>query len=67
MSISLCACMGTMYDEPHCYCEMKRLGLKLNEQAREIERKRCEEDLQKLFGVGGEYYRQSTDNAAQKE
>jgi hypothetical protein len=25
--ISLCACIGAMYGEPYCYCEMERRGL----------------------------------------
>lgn len=29
-----CACMGPMFGEPLCWCDMKRAGLPLNEAAR---------------------------------
>lgn len=29
-----CACIGSLYDEPHCYCVMVAKGLPLNEPAR---------------------------------
>jgi len=28
----LCACMGAAYGEPHCACEMSRLGLPMSEE-----------------------------------
>jgi hypothetical protein len=48
--ISACACMGPMYNEPHCYCEMVQLGLPLNEAARKVERDRFIASLEALFG-----------------
>lgn len=32
--MSLCACMGPMYGEPFCLCQMQQKSLKLNEEAR---------------------------------
>ena len=32
--MTACACMGPMYDEPFCYCEMRAQGLPLNQKAR---------------------------------
>jgi hypothetical protein len=59
--MNACACMGQMYDEPHCYCRMIALGLPLNESARSVEHERSIEQLNKLFGVGGEFYKISQD------
>jgi hypothetical protein len=47
---SACACMGPMYNEPHCYCQMMRLGLPLNEAARKVEKDRLLAGLEALFG-----------------
>lgn len=51
--LNACACLGPMYGEPKCYCQMVALKLPLNEAAREAERIRSEEQLAKLFGPGG--------------
>lgn len=59
--ISLCGCMGPMYGEPHCICTMQRLGLPLNEAAREVARKRSEAQLDALFGPGGAFYKPPKD------
>jgi len=32
MQHNLCACMGPMYNEPHCPCEMKRLGIERSKE-----------------------------------
>jgi len=53
--ISMCACMGPMYGEPHCYCTMQRLGLPLNQAEREKDRIRLEAQLAKLFGHSGAF------------
>ncbi len=53
--ITFCACMGPQYDEPHCYCQMKRLGLALNEKDRAVSREAAEKALDILFGPGGPY------------
>ena len=49
LALSACACMGPMYDEPHCYCEMKRRELPLNTVAREADRKKLAEALDTFF------------------
>ncbi len=36
-TVSPCACLGPMYGEPHCFCEMQRKGLPLNTAARAAE------------------------------
>ena len=50
-----CACLGPMYGEPHCICEMRRRGLPLNEAARASDEARAKEQLEKLFGPGGAF------------
>ena len=45
--INFCACMGKMYDEPYCICEMQRRGLALNEAARAKDRERFETEISK--------------------
>jgi hypothetical protein len=57
--LSFCGCIGPMYGEPYCACEMKRQGLPLNEEARAIDEKRFQESMAKLFGPGGEYHKPS--------
>lgn len=52
--ISLCACMGPMYNEPHCYCTMVRLGLPLSPERAEANEK-ANIRLNELFGPGGLY------------
>lgn len=59
MNPTVCACMGAMYGEPHCYCVMQSRGLPLNTQARKIETERAEKELATLFGPGGLWYRPS--------
>lgn len=51
--LNACACLGKMYGEPECYCQMVALKLPLNEPAREAERIRSEAQLANLFGPGG--------------
>lgn len=50
----LCACMGPMYGEPMCSCQMKRTGLPRSPMW-EIAGKKFKEEMGKLFGPGGEY------------
>ena len=49
MDFNVCACMGPMYDEPHCYCEMISRGLPLNEAARAADNARLDSALQGMF------------------
>lgn len=50
-----CACMGAMYGEPFCHCEMERLGrceeMEKN-PLRIADNKRFEERLKKFFEEG---------------
>lgn len=48
-----CACIGPMYGEPYCLCEMRRRGLKLNEEARAAEHARAKEQWAKFMESGG--------------
>jgi hypothetical protein len=55
-NFSFCACMGPVYGEPFCPCEMRRRGLssspehiKANEEANK--------QLQELFGPGGIFHK----------
>jgi hypothetical protein len=51
--IELCACMGKMYDEPHCPCVMKQKGLPRSEEWK-AEQNRREEAIKKaLPGIFG--------------
>jgi hypothetical protein len=53
--ISMCACMGPVYGEPHCPCVMRRHGLPSSpEHIAAIEE--SNRKLDELFGPGGEYY-----------
>ena len=49
--ISLCACLGAMYGEPYCPCEMSRRGLPPSPQ-REAAQQDAQERLTKLFEAG---------------
>lgn len=49
--ISLCACIGPMYGEPYCPCEMSRRGLPPSPQ-REAAQQEASERLAKLFESG---------------
>jgi hypothetical protein len=48
-----CACMGPMYGERYCYCEMRARKLPLNEVARAEEHARSKAQMAKLFEPGG--------------
>jgi len=49
-SHSICACIGPLYDEPFCYCEMQRRGLPLNDLVREEKEKELRKALGEIFG-----------------
>jgi hypothetical protein len=49
-ALQMCACMGPMYDEPYCYCEMQRRGLQLNTEARAEAERQLRESLNRVFG-----------------
>ena len=53
--INFCACMGQMYGEPHCPCEMERLGLPVNVAARAFGSLQANMQLESLFGPGGAF------------
>lgn len=45
-ALSLCACMGPMYGEPHCPCEMSRRGLPASEA-----RERADAEAQERLAI----------------
>lgn len=47
--MSLCACMGPMYGEPHCICVMNRLHMPLNDVARHAEDVRAIKQMRTLI------------------
>ena len=50
--MEVCACIGAMYGEPYCYCEMKRMGLaEVMEKnpLRAEENKRFKEHMNRFF------------------
>ena len=54
--MNLCACMGAMYGEPYCPCEMKRQGRQDemdNNPLRIADNKRFEEQMRQFFEAGG--------------
>lgn len=65
MTLSACACMGPMYGEPYCPCEMNRRGLPSSPEHVAANEK-ANRDLDALFGLGGTYY-QPSDATPQKE
>jgi hypothetical protein len=50
--VSACACIGPMYNELYCICEMQQRGLALNEALRGPARIKLNESIKKLFGPG---------------
>lgn len=58
--ISLCGCIGPMYGEPYCACEMKRRRLPPSPE-HEFAMKKAEADLRRLFGPGGTYFKECSD------
>ena len=60
--MNTCACLGPMYGEPYCYCQMKDMKLPLNTVAREEANKESKEELNKLFGPDGTYYKMREEN-----
>lgn len=56
--ICACACLGPMYGEIYCICQMEARGLPLNEPARDIERQRSETQMKLLFVKGGMFYKE---------
>ena len=55
--MNACACMGPMYGESHCICQMEARGLPLNTEARAIEAAKSGPLLENLFGPGGIFYK----------
>lgn len=53
MAYNLCACMGAMYNEPYCYCEMERRGLDMDNNPLRIA---AEEECAKQMLPGGSFY-----------
>lgn len=43
--INFCACLGPVYGEPYCSCEMQRRGLPLNEEARAKDQQALKESI----------------------
>ena len=53
--INFCACLGPMYNEPVCPCEMRRRGLERSPECQFAQQK-AQNDLERLFGPGGQYH-----------
>jgi len=53
--LSACACMGPMYDEPYCSCEMVSRGLERSPRVA-IEEAEAKTRWEKLFEPGGWFY-----------
>lgn len=60
--INMCACMGPMYGEPHCYCKMISLGIPLSVE-RVTALAEAQKSLDALFGPGGIYHKPTTKDA----
>ena len=50
---SACACMGAVYGEPYCPCEMRQRGLCSSEKHEEAMKKAKEDMARVFFGPGG--------------
>lgn len=63
--INMCGCLGPMYGEPHCPCQMRNLGLGHIMDANPI-RKKAEEEAriswQKANEPGGFFYEMYREN-----
>lgn len=53
-----CACMGPVYGEPLCPCDMKRKGLPSSPE-HEAAIVKANKELDALFGPGGEFHKPS--------
>jgi len=54
ISVNVCACIGPVYGEPHCACEMRRRGLPPSaEHVAALEK--ANRELAELFGPGGKF------------
>lgn len=51
---NFCACMGPLYGEPYCACEMRRRGLPRSQECIDSVAA-AQKRLNELFGPGGEY------------
>lgn len=63
--MSACACMGAMYGEPYCYCEMERRGFtkEMEENPLRItDNKQFEEAMKRAFEPGGIFYKINKEN-----
>lgn len=55
--MNVCACLGPMYNEPYCYCEMKRQSLNMDNNPLRIEAEaKSKEQMSKMFEPGGFFY-----------
>lgn len=58
--ISLCGCLGPMYGEPYCYCQMKQKGLEAEMESNPLriaEDERWEAQMKIAREPGGWLYR----------
>lgn len=58
-----CACMGPVYGEPFCPCDMARRGLPSSPEHIKAQEE-ANERLRELFGPGGKYHKPKTEEAA---
>lgn len=53
---SMCACMGPMYGEPHCPCQMQRLGIPMDGPIRKAAEAESKKQWEASFAPGGFFY-----------
>lgn len=57
--INMCGCMGPMYGEPYCYCQMKQKGLQAEMEGNPLriaEEERSAAQWKALWEPGGWFY-----------
>jgi hypothetical protein len=59
--VNVCGCLGAMYGEPYCPCEMRRRGLPSSPEHIAANAK-SNEDMKKLFEPGGFFYEMRRDS-----
>jgi hypothetical protein len=47
--LSMCACIGKVGNDPHCPCEMKRLGLKSDSEPTDEDKKKLQDALDRIL------------------
>ena len=61
----ICACMGPMYGEPYCYCQMEDRGLPMDGPIRKAAEEKSQAERKKLWEPGGWFYEENKKRIAE--